>query len=78
VHADWRTAPLTARQRALADYASTLTLEPWARPVERIAALRDAGFADDAILAATEVVGYFNFVNRMASGLGVELEDREA
>jgi alkylhydroperoxidase family enzyme len=39
-----------------------------------LAALRAAGFDDPAILRATEIVAYFNFVNRLADGLGVELE----
>lgn len=39
-------------------------------------ALREAGFDDAAILAATQICGYFNYVNRLAEGLGVELEDR--
>ncbi len=37
-------------------------------------ALRAAGFDDEGILRATEVVGYFNFVNRLAEALAVELE----
>lgn len=36
--------------------------------------LRDAGLSDGAILDACQVVAYYNFVNRMAQGLGVELE----
>jgi len=36
--------------------------------------LRAAGFDDAAILRATEITAYFNFVNRLADGLGVELE----
>lgn len=40
-----------------------------------IVALRTAGFSDAAIHDAAAVTAYFNFVNRMASGLGVELEE---
>jgi NAD(P)H-hydrate epimerase len=36
--------------------------------------LRDAGFDDRAIVDANQVVAYFNYVNRVADGLGVELE----
>ena len=36
--------------------------------------MRAAGFDDAAVLRATEVIAYFNFVNRLATGLGVELE----
>lgn len=39
-----------------------------------IETLRQAGFSDAAIHDVVAVVAYFNFVNRMAVGLGVELE----
>jgi alkylhydroperoxidase family enzyme len=55
-------------------FATDLTRAPAAPSAPRIAALRAAGFDDAAILAATEVTAYFNFVNRIAHGLGVELE----
>lgn len=51
-----------------------LTRAPAEAGRERVLALRDAGFDDEAILRAAEIVGYFNFVNRLAEGLGVELE----
>jgi hypothetical protein len=35
---------------------------------------REAGFSDEAVLHAVEIVAYFAFVNRLADGLGVELE----
>jgi uncharacterized peroxidase-related enzyme len=74
VHADWRTAPLLPADRALAEYAEALTLDPAGEPEMRHAALRAVGWDDAAILRATEIIGYFNFVNRLADGLGVELE----
>ncbi|HYX86892.1 MAG TPA: hypothetical protein VE777_18130 [Gaiellales bacterium] len=37
-------------------------------------ALRAAGLDDRAIVDANQVVSYFNYVNRVADGLGVELE----
>lgn len=42
---------------------------------EDVAELRGAGLDDEAILHLVEVVSYFNFVNRMADGLGVSLEE---
>ncbi len=73
---DWTTAPLTLPDRALAEYAEALTRSPSAAAAPRVAPLRAVGFDDSAILRATEIVGYFNFVNRLADGLGVELESR--
>ena len=37
--------------------------------------LRGHGFADPAIHDATQVIAYFNYINRIADGLGVEDED---
>jgi len=36
--------------------------------------LRDAGWDDRAIHDATQVCAYFNYINRIADALGVELE----
>ena len=56
------------------DYAVKLTREPWLVTEDDVAALRDAGFDDTAILDVNQVTGYFAFVNRLADGLGVRLE----
>lgn len=71
---DPATAPLDRRQRALIDYALKLTRTPAEVNEQDIASLRDVGFPDLAIHDAAAITGYFNFVNRMASGLGVDLE----
>jgi alkylhydroperoxidase family enzyme len=41
---------------------------------QEVQILRDAGLSDQAIHDAAAITAYFNFVNRVASGLGVELE----
>ena len=38
--------------------------------------LREAGFSDEQITIAAQVIGYFNYINRIADGLGVDLEER--
>ncbi len=75
VRKDWRKAGLTDAQKALADYVEGLTLSPAKGRKEAVETLRSAGFDDEAILHATEVTAYFNFVNRLVHGLGVDLED---
>lgn len=57
-------------------YAVALTLEPARDSAGRIERLRSAGLSDEELLHATQITAYFNFVNRMAHGLGVELEER--
>lgn len=37
--------------------------------------LREVGFSDAQITIATQVVSYFNYINRIADGLGVDDEE---
>ncbi len=67
-------AALPPRARALADYALKLTRAPGEVAATDAAALRAAGLSDAAIHDAAAVTAYFNFVNRIALGLGVALE----
>ena len=71
---DWRQADLGGADRAMLDYAEKLTLRPWDMGEADVIALREAGFSDTAILDINQVTGYYAFVNRLADGLGVELE----
>lgn len=56
-------------------YAVKLTLEPGNMVETDVIALRRAGFSDRDILDINQIAGYYAYVNRLASGLGVELED---
>jgi alkylhydroperoxidase family enzyme len=56
------------------DYAVKLTLNPWEMDGGDVEKLRAEGFSDAAILDINQITGYYNFVNRLADGLGVELE----
>ncbi len=61
-------------ENALLTYAERLTRAPAAVDGSDIERLRAAGFGDRAIHDACAIVSYFAFVNRIADGLGVELE----
>lgn len=67
-------APLDARQSTLVTYALKLTRFPHLVGEDDINLLRRVGLSDAAIHDAAAVTAYFNFVNRIALGLGVELE----
>ena len=67
-------ADVPARDRALLLYAAKLTLQPATVRAGDLAALRAVGWDDRAILDLNQVVAYFNYVNRIADGLGVRLE----
>jgi uncharacterized peroxidase-related enzyme len=71
---DWRTAPLSVVDRALCGYAEKLTLGPAAMDAADVAALSEVGLSDRAIHDAVQVIAYFNYINRVADGLGVEPE----
>ena len=62
------------REHALVAYATNLTKSPDKGVKAEVAALRKQGLKDEEILQAAQVVGYFTFANRIAIGLGVELE----
>jgi uncharacterized peroxidase-related enzyme len=67
-------AILAGRGRALVDFALRLTREPGRIREDDLEPLRLAGLTDSGIHDLVSVIAYFNFVNRMALGLGVELE----
>ncbi len=58
------------------DYAVKLTLTPGKMGEGDVERLREVGFDQAAVLDICQVVSYYNYVNRMADGLGVELEAR--
>jgi len=71
---DWRRAPLDAADRALCEHAEKLTLRPHAMREADLRPLHEAGLDDRAIHDATQVIAYFNYIIRVADGLGVDLE----
>lgn len=68
---DYRTATLTDRERAMLDYATKITLSPSCIQEEDIEKLRKQGFDDKAILQINLIASWFNYINRVADGLGV-------
>ena len=70
----WTPAELAPADRAMLDYASKLTRVPSEMTSADVQRLRQAGFDDRAIHDICAITAYFAFVNRMADGLGVELE----
>lgn len=68
---------LPDRRSALLRYAHRLTTRPGSMREEDVDGLREAGLSDDDILDVNLVVAYFNFVNRIALGLGVDYSDEE-
>ena len=71
---DYRRAELDPRTRALCDYASKLTRSPSAVTGDDVEVLRGHGLDDAAIHDAIQVIAYFNYINRVAEGVGTDPE----
>ena len=71
---DFSSAELSPTDRTMLDYAVKLTMTPSEIDAADVEALRGADFDDRAIHDICAVTAYFAFVNRIADGLGVELE----
>lgn len=76
---DYRQADLDPQTRAILDYAVKLTLTPALMEEADIEGLRSVGLTDEQALSTVAITCVFNFMNRLADGLGVEIpEGREA
>jgi uncharacterized peroxidase-related enzyme len=74
VSQDYRTAAVTARERAICDYAVKLTLEPARMQRQDLDPMRAAGLSDRDVLDVNLITSYFAYANRLADGLGIGLE----
>jgi uncharacterized peroxidase-related enzyme len=74
IESDYLTADLEQRQTAMLRYAEKLTRRPSDVAKADVDALRKVGFDDGDILAIAEVTAYYAYANRIADGLGVQVE----
>lgn len=74
IQQDYRTAGLSPAEVAMLDYAVKLTESPAAMSAQDIERLRRHGYADEQIVDAVHCIAYFNFINRVLDGLGVDPE----
>ncbi len=63
-----------ARLDAIVSYTVTLTRAPGAVSEADIERLRQAGLSDADVVALNDLVAYFNYTNRVATGLGLRTE----
>lgn len=71
IRKDWRSAALDERDRAMLGYVEKLTLHAARVAREDLDALRTVGFDDTGILQINMIASFFNYINRVADGLGV-------
>ena len=74
LESDLSQARIPRPDRAALEYVVKLTHSPSEIELRDIEALRHHGFDDRAIHDICSIASYFAFVNRIADGLGVELE----
>jgi len=74
---DFESLSLPERTKKMLKYAVKLTRSPQMMNKEDVEALRHSGFSDEEILNINLIASYFNFVNRIALGLGVESTPEE-
>jgi alkylhydroperoxidase family enzyme len=71
----WREAPgLSERDRALCTVAEKLSGTPTRMTEADWAPLRGLGLGDEGCLEVAHIVGIFNYLTRLADGLGLELD----
>jgi len=71
LHARLPETVFDGRELALMRYTEKLTLHPGTMLKADVDALKAAGLDDGEILEANQIIGYFNYVNRLLNGLGV-------
>ncbi|MCJ8292244.1 MAG: peroxidase-related enzyme [Crocinitomicaceae bacterium] len=75
--ADYSQLELSEVDMELCHFAKKLTQNPNHKNQESIEKLKKLGLPDRAILDATLVISYFNFVNRIVLGLGLNVNENE-
>jgi uncharacterized peroxidase-related enzyme len=71
---DFRQAVISAQDRRILEFVEVLTLRPHDVTAATIKPLKDLGFSDRMLHDIVQVTAYYAYVNRIADGLGVELE----
>jgi len=74
IQTDHKTADLSPRETAILDYAVKLTLDPRKICQVDLEVLREHGLSDVELVDLVQCSAYFNFINRVLDGLGVDPE----
>ena len=72
---NWKISSLSEQQKAICYLAEKLTLNPGKINKKDIQGIKDFGYVDKEISEIVQIISYFNYINRVADGLGLEPED---
>jgi uncharacterized peroxidase-related enzyme len=75
VLADWRTAPIPEKLRAMLGFLEKMTLTPGDLTPADVEPLRSAGISDEEIADAIHICAAFNLINRLADAMGWEMQE---
>ena len=73
---DYTRADLDPQTRGMLDFASKLTRNQSSMEEVYVNTLRGVGLSDEQILSVVLITCVFNFMTRLADGLGVEVDPR--
>ncbi len=73
---DYTRADLDPQTRAILDFTAKLTRDPSSRRESDIHGLRELGLSDEQVLSVVLITCVFNFMTRLADGLGVEFPEQ--
>ena len=71
---DWTTSSISSVQMAMCEFAKKLTENPSKVNKKDIELLRSYDLSDKDISQIVQIIAYFNYINRVADGLGLEPE----
>ena len=71
---DYHNANLTPKQVAMLEFAESLTLDPGNTKAAYVEELKSVGWVDEDIVDIVHITCLFNYMDRLADGLGVELD----
>ena len=71
---NWKDSSLSEQQKAICYFAEKLTLNPGNIDENDIKKVKKYGYSDKEISEIVQIISYFNYINRVADGLGLEPE----
>ena len=74
IKTDFRKAKISDADRRMLEFVEKLTKFPWLLVESDVRLLREAGFSDVEILHIVLGSAHFNYLNRMADGIGIKFE----
>ena len=72
----YREADLSEKELAMLEFAELLTVQPANVVREDVDRLRAAGWRDEDIVDIVHQTALFNYMTRVADGLGIEMDER--